>query len=152
MKTSTASRVNGAQDKGKRKKILLFQNKGQALIEFALTLSIFLLILAGMIDFGRMIYTKHTLDKVTREAARAGAVETDPEEAVKTAEGVAKNIMGQFKIGEGTRIQADVVKIEGADAISVSATQRYLSLFSSAKGGWIPPVNLTSTATMRKEG
>lgn len=48
---------------------------GQALVEFALVFPIFFLILMGLIDGGRLVYTDSTLSQAAREAARVGAVE-----------------------------------------------------------------------------
>ncbi len=48
---------------------------GQALVEFALVFPIFFLILMGLIDGGRLVYTDTTLSQAAREAARVGAVE-----------------------------------------------------------------------------
>jgi Flp pilus assembly protein TadG len=48
---------------------------GQTLVEFALVLPIFFLLLFGLIDVGRLVYMNSTLSQATREAARLGAVE-----------------------------------------------------------------------------
>lgn len=44
--------------------------RGQSLVEFALVLPIFVLLLFGLLDMGRAIYINNTLSQVTREAAR----------------------------------------------------------------------------------
>jgi hypothetical protein len=51
------------------------RSRGQALVEFALAFPIFMLILMGIIDGGRLVYTDSTLSQAAREAARTGAVE-----------------------------------------------------------------------------
>jgi Flp pilus assembly protein TadG len=48
---------------------------GQTLVEFALVLPIFFLLLFGVIDMGRFVYMNSTLSQAAREAARVGAVE-----------------------------------------------------------------------------
>ena len=48
---------------------------GQSLVEFALVLPIFLLLLFGLIDMGRYVYLNSTLSQAAREAARVAAVE-----------------------------------------------------------------------------
>lgn len=53
---------------------------GQALAEFALVVPIFLLLLFGIIDLGRLVYTANALSNGAREAARAGSVGTRPPE------------------------------------------------------------------------
>lgn len=49
---------------------------GQAMVEFALILPIFLLILCGIIDFGWMFYNQLSLNNACREGARYAVVNT----------------------------------------------------------------------------
>jgi hypothetical protein len=54
------------------------RSRGQSLVEFSLILPIFLLILAGILDFGFMLNARMTLISGTREAARWAVVQSDP--------------------------------------------------------------------------
>ena len=60
------------------------KGRGQSLVEFALVIPIFLLMLFGLIDVGRLVYLNSTLSQAAREGARLGSVEaswlggTDP--------------------------------------------------------------------------
>ena len=49
--------------------------QGQGLVEFALVIIPFLVLLFGVIDAGRLVYLNSTLSQAAREAARLGAVE-----------------------------------------------------------------------------
>lgn len=49
------------------------RSPGQALVEFALVIPIFLLLLAGMIDFGIGLYSNMTINNAARDGARLGA-------------------------------------------------------------------------------
>ena len=49
--------------------------RGQSLVEFALVLPIFLLLLFGLIDAGRLVYHNTVLSQAAREAARVASVE-----------------------------------------------------------------------------
>lgn len=57
---------------------------GQALVEFAAVIPVFLLMVFGIIDVGRVVYMNSVLSQAAREGARLGAVEaswvgsTDP--------------------------------------------------------------------------
>ena len=51
------------------------RSRGQSLVEFALVLPVFLLILFGLLDVGRFVYLNSTLSQAAREGARLGAVE-----------------------------------------------------------------------------
>ena len=51
------------------------RRRGQALVEFALVIPIFLLVLFGLLDMGRAVYANHTLNQAAREAARLAATQ-----------------------------------------------------------------------------
>jgi len=51
-------------------------NNGQSLVEFALVLPIFLLVLFGLIDAARLVYMNSVLSQAAREGARVASVET----------------------------------------------------------------------------
>ncbi|KKK36318.1 hypothetical protein WQ57_19710 [Mesobacillus campisalis] len=68
--------------------------KGQSLVEFALVLPILILVLFGIVDFGRVFHTYLTIDHAGREAARAASIgKTGPE-----AEQVAVNSGGSINL------------------------------------------------------
>ncbi|HLE59055.1 MAG TPA: TadE/TadG family type IV pilus assembly protein [Candidatus Limnocylindria bacterium] len=48
--------------------------RGQALVEVALILPVFILVLVGIFDLGRAVYAFNTLSNSAREAARVGIV------------------------------------------------------------------------------
>jgi Flp pilus assembly protein TadG len=50
------------------------RNGGQALVEFALVLPIFMLVFFGLIDLGRAVYTYNTVANAARSAARVAIV------------------------------------------------------------------------------
>ncbi len=47
---------------------------GQSLVEFALVFPVFLLLLFGLIDIGRFVYTANAVSEAAREGARFGSV------------------------------------------------------------------------------
>lgn len=51
------------------------RSRGQTLVEFALILPVFLLILMGIFDLGRAVYYSSTLSNAARETARQGIVD-----------------------------------------------------------------------------
>lgn len=53
-------------------------SEGQALVELAVTLPILLLLLIGLVSFGRMMIAQIILTQAAWEGARAGATLTDP--------------------------------------------------------------------------
>lgn len=57
--------------------------KGQSLVEFALVIPVFLLLLLGVIDFGRVFHAYLTLDHAGREGARAASLGKTNDEVEK---------------------------------------------------------------------
>jgi Flp pilus assembly protein TadG len=49
--------------------------RGQALVEFALALPVFILVLVGIFDMGRAIYSYNTISNAAREAVRLAIVD-----------------------------------------------------------------------------
>jgi hypothetical protein len=52
-------------------------SRGQGLVEFALVVPLFLILLLGMVEFGRAWMTKNILTGAAREAVRLAAVQVD---------------------------------------------------------------------------
>jgi Flp pilus assembly protein TadG len=50
---------------------------GQALVEFALILPVFILMLVGLFDLGRAVYAFNTISNASREAVRVAIVDQD---------------------------------------------------------------------------
>ena len=62
-------RVHRVRRQGQRR------SSGQALVEFALALPIFLAIVLGMVDGARLVFAQNTVGQAAREAARRAAVQ-----------------------------------------------------------------------------
>ena len=51
------------------------RSRGQALVEFALVFPILALLIFGLVDFGRVVYTQNAISQAAREGARWGSVQ-----------------------------------------------------------------------------
>lgn len=60
------------------------RDRGATAVEFALTLPILLLLVFGVVDFGRALFTQVTLTQAAREGARLAALD-QPDVAARTA-------------------------------------------------------------------
>ena len=60
------------------------RGRGQALVEFAIILPVFFLVVAGMFDFGLGIYSDLTLVNAAREGARLGVIDPGNTSAVES--------------------------------------------------------------------
>jgi hypothetical protein len=61
------------------------RSRGQAMVEFALVAPIFFIVLFGIIDMARYVYTLNTLQQVARESARVGSVPIRPVECTTSS-------------------------------------------------------------------
>ena len=61
------------------------RSRGQSLVEFALVLPIFLLILSGIMDFGFLLYSRMTVINAAREGARVAMTMTEDPGAIPGA-------------------------------------------------------------------
>jgi Flp pilus assembly protein TadG len=134
--------------------------RGQSLVEFALVLPVFLVILAGILDFGFMLYSRVTLINATREGARWAVNQTDvttiPTNASSTGLNQQNGAIGANLSGltwADLAISLGCVRAAGGncdfaaggspnaiagDSIIVSTTYTYRSFFASFFGSTIP--------------
>lgn len=61
-------------------------SRGQALVEFALTFPILILLIFGLIDLGRAVYVSNSLAEAARDGARYGSVQARSYNAASRAE------------------------------------------------------------------
>ena len=73
--------------------------RGQGLVEFALVVPLFLILLFGVVEFGRAWMTKNILTGAAREAVRLAAVQTDLAASVDNAVTRATAVLNSAGIG-----------------------------------------------------
>lgn len=127
--------------------------EGQSLIEFALLLPIFLLLVVGIAEFGRAWMTRNVLTGAAQEAARAASVEPNHAMAYSAAAAVANPILASANIPR--TLQAgdfDDTVNSPVPIVTVHITYNYPLLIAGFIPGLAgPTVPLTGSATMRRE-
>ncbi|MGI8830387.1 MAG: TadE/TadG family type IV pilus assembly protein [Candidatus Limnocylindria bacterium] len=68
-------------------------SRAQALVEFALIVPIFLLVVVGLFDMGRAVFYYSTISNASREAVRLGIVDQNQTKIRQEAVGVASVVM-----------------------------------------------------------
>ena len=107
------------------------RQRGQSLVEFALVFPLFILLLAGMIDFGLGLYSYMTINNATRDAARLGATMCTANPCAAAVSARAVNA------ASGLAIEAPVIACTKPDNSSVNC----------ASGTVKPGDNVTVTIT-----
>jgi Flp pilus assembly protein TadG len=135
--------------------MLRYNQKGAALLEFAIILPILLLLVFGIIEFGLLFYSKQVITNASREGARAGIVSGVNEAAIKQivveyCKDSVNNISKIFSLKGKIAIVADQVEVTPQDDdISVGVTFKYPLLLSGIIG--IEEVTVSAQTTMRNE-
>ena len=133
------------------------RHRGQALVEFALILPVFFLLVAGMFDFGLGIYSDLTLVNAAREGARLGVIDPGNTTAIEErVRAMANNLDGskmsvtiECERVSGNRFAACTdPKWQPGDATRVVVDYDYTMFFPLLFGTEIP---LSSEAKMRIE-
>jgi Flp pilus assembly protein TadG len=120
--------------------------RGQSLVEFALVLPVFLLLLIGIAEFGRAWMTRNILTGAAREAVRIAAVQGNTASALSRANAILASA--------GISGASVNVFDDGAPYGSCQVTVTYnfpitVAGFLPGFGGSVFP--LSSSTTMRKE-
>jgi Flp pilus assembly protein TadG len=81
------------------------RDRGQAMVEFALVLPIFILLLVGLFDVGRLVFINNSVSEAAREGARWGAVQN------RSVDATGRDGIGQHVIGGLTGVPTPDVTV-----------------------------------------
>ena len=123
------------------------EQKGQALVELALVLPVLLLLLGGIMEFGRLLHAQLVLTAASREGARAAAVGLPFEE-------VRERVREEAAALDGDRLE--IVQEPAGGLVRgqmVTVTVRYaLDLIFPFMEALLPdPFVLSASTTLRVE-
>ncbi|MDT8434295.1 MAG: TadE/TadG family type IV pilus assembly protein [Anaerosomatales bacterium] len=124
------------REKSNRGRSVILSGEGASALEFALIAPVLLALLFGMIEFGFVFHAQLSVTHAAREGARLAAVSEWDADVQTEVESRALPI-------------EDVSAVMQADLDSVSVTVSHLYQWKVLPLG--NPVELMSTATMRKE-
>lgn len=124
------------------------ENKGQSMVELALVLPLILLLLLGVVEFGRMFHSYLVLTQGSREGARLAVVGESNTAVVNRVERVTSSL-DRTKI----QVQVEPVEKERVRGVPVTVTLYYqLELLLPNLFDLFPdPIVISSTTTMRME-
>ncbi len=126
-------------------------SRGQSLVEFALVFPLFILLLAGMIDFGMGLYSYMTIINAARDGARLAATNcnsTDCGSAVRARVTSAAGGLAPSVTVTCTPHAANCSDAVKGDSVTVTAQYTYRMLWPLSFGTQIP---MTSSVTFMVE-
>ena len=133
--------------------------KGQALVEFALLIPIFLIMVFSIVDFGMGFYSWITVTNSAREGARIGAVQAS-EDDIRARVFDTANLPNQGQPNQEEKMHVDVQGAQGQPGGSVVVQVDYdydlitplANLIFFISGDIFgPTLTFSSTAEMRLE-
>lgn len=116
--------------------------RGAAAVEFALVLPVLIMLLLGIVEFGRIYNIQISVTNAAREGARVMAIGNDPG-AAQTA---AELSLGASNIGADS-VVVTPTDCDGGGTATVTVTH-HVSLLTGYLDGVLPPINLTGTGVM----
>ncbi len=128
------------RNRGARKR-----RRGAELLEFALVLPIFLMLLLGMLEFATLFFVRHSMLHAAREAARSYSInEFNDIETQQLATDILAGINANFTVEVSPQASADVERwVEISIPIGEASLGDPLSVLGSQ--------DLTVRVTMRRE-
>jgi|LSQX01.2.fsa_nt_gb Flp pilus assembly protein TadG len=134
----------------------LREENGQAIVEFAITMPLLLLILCGIIDFGWLFFNKLNISNYTREATRYAIVAGNDETALSLTEKIQTKVINSATLYSSDDLNVDITFSKPASIKEGDVTVEITALVSSltpvtslmATDG---KIEVASAATMRME-
>lgn len=121
--------------------------KGQSMVETALMIPIIMLVLFGIVDFGRMLHALLTLDHAGREAARLASIHADDSAIINKVKSSAAIL--ELSDGDITITPPAASRTTGNDVV---ITLKYDFNFITPLADTIAsPMELTDRTVMRME-
>ncbi|GGD00151.1 hypothetical protein GCM10007216_33610 [Thalassobacillus devorans] len=119
---------------------------GQSLVEFALVLPVLLLLVVGIFDFGRVLYTHLQMELVAQEAVRLGGL-GQGDEAIESY------AVERFHAGDPAKLNVLVTPTaaERSSGDYVKVTLTYPETLLQPLGNASIPYTVTTSSTIRVE-
>ena len=127
------------------------RREGQAIVEFALVLPMFLLLVYAITEFGRIWMVQHVLTTASRAGARTGILPSSETSDVTTAVNNYLTAAGLDLALTGTQMSGVGTGTSSGDPTSVTVTYNFSVLSGSMISSLQGTVQLTSTTVMRHE-
>ncbi|HUW32995.1 MAG TPA: TadE/TadG family type IV pilus assembly protein [Planctomycetota bacterium] len=126
------------------------RRKGQALVEFALIVPILVMLVMGIVEFGRIFMTQQTVTNASREGARTGVL---PNSTVTDVQNTVSAYMGSAGLTGGTTVQCTNVGPSVAAGTPTSVTVSYSLpiLTGTIIPGLGDSITITHSTVMRHE-
>jgi len=88
------------------------------LVEFAILLPVFIVLVMGIVEFGLILFNQHVITNASREGARYGIVVRNPRRTAEDIDGVVDSYVANHLISFGSEITEVLVTPETTEGSS----------------------------------
>lgn len=128
---------------------------GQSLVEFALVFPVFLLLIIGLVDVGRLVYINNALSEGAREGARWGSVQgrsnlaaSDPSSVQSHTLGIVAAVPNPTIAVTCNDVFGDVPATCGSGDILTVSVSSQVTMLTPVISNLIGPQTLSATSKM----
>ncbi len=122
---------------------------GAAAVEFAIVLPVFVLLVFGMIEYGRMVMVQQVITNASREGARQAVLDGATSAAVQTA--VTSYLTGASVSGSSTTVSPNPSGAAAGVPITVTVSIPFTAVSWLPSPMYLGGKTLSATTTMRRE-
>ncbi len=126
------------------------RSRGQNMVEFALVMPIFFLLVFGTIELGFLVYTNHTLSNATREGARFAMVHGERSGEMATVASVEEVVRDRSSALNSQitveRVEFDPPAAEPGSRVTVETSYDYQPIIAMITG--VDPIRLENESTV----
>ncbi len=128
---------------------------GAAAVEFAIVLTLLIILVLGIIEFGLILYNQQVITNACREGARAGIVAQTPRldnaSITQIVNNYASNHLLTFGPQNTPGVTINRTGIDFGDNLTVTVTYNYTFLLLPKFASLANSLTLTSSSVMRYE-
>ena len=125
------------------------RRRGAAAVEFAIVLPVFVTLVFGMIEYGRMVMVQQVITNASREGARRAVLDGATTSAVQSS--VATYLTNASISGSSTTVSPNPSTAASGDPIAVTVSIPFSSVSWLPSPMFLGGKTLSASTTMRRE-
>ena len=134
---------------------LIRKQDGAAVVEFAIILPLFLLIIFGVIEWSLYLFNDHIITDASRRGARRGIVQASPKIPVSEIQDTVLNYTGDHLVTFGTQntpsVTVPAICVTFGDDLEVNVSYNYqFLLLPVLTAGKVSPTKTITARTVMK--
>jgi Flp pilus assembly protein TadG len=133
---------------------LMKREDGVVALEFVILFPLFMLVLAGIVEFGHLFYVRHTLTNATREGARAAVIYQVVPNRSTAAVDTAKSVVDKYLLDTkfaGTYTVTTTAGSTSGNLVTVTVTAPGSLLVLDSLVPALKDVSVSAETTMKME-